>query len=84
MNRSARRKAAKLAKKSGNEDLEKKLSMVSSLSDSCLTCQKAFDKSNIEMLDSWIIVVRDEETRLYCPTCWDDAMKRVQQIENTT
>ena len=81
MNRKDRRKAEKLAKKSGNKDLQKKLSIASNLSDECLACQKSFDKTDIKMLDSWIVVVREPDTHLYCPVCWDHAMSVVDNIE---
>ena len=81
MNRKERRKAEKLAKKSGNKDLEKKLSMASDLADECRACKKYFDKSIIEMIDTWIVVVREKETHLYCPECWDNAMSLVKSTD---
>jgi hypothetical protein len=82
LNRKDRRKAAKLARKSGNDDLDKKLAIASSLADECDACQKSFDKSNIEMLDSWIVVVRESLPRLYCPPCWEHAMSIIENSES--
>ena len=50
MNRAQRRAAAKQAKTDGNEELESKVALFSKLPDECLTCQKAFDKKNKEMV----------------------------------
>ena len=85
MNRKDRRKEAKLAKKLGNKDLEKKLSLASSLAESCRACKKSFDKNNMDMLDSWIVVVRESlgESHLYCPDCWERAQSMIHDLQSS-
>ncbi len=82
MNRAQRRAAAKQAKTDGNEELESKIALFSKLPDECLTCQKAFDKKDKEMVMSWTVIVREKEekVRLYCPECWDMAQDMVKSF----
>tara|TARA_R110000824_G_scaffold173093_1_gene351108 strand:+ start:365 stop:640 length:276 start_codon:yes stop_codon:yes gene_type:complete len=83
MNREQRRAAAKQAQKDGNGELSEKITLFGKLGDSCLTCDKAFDKKNKEMVMSWSVVVREEEgvVRLYCPECWDKAVELVEDFK---
>ena len=76
MNREQRRAAAKQAKQDGNQELSEKITLFGKLGDSCLTCDKPFDKKNKDMVMSWSVVVKEEEgvVRLYCPECWDKAV----------
>ena len=76
MNREQRRAAAKQAKQDGNQELSEKITLFGKLGDSCLTCDKPFDKKDKEMVMSWSVVVKEEEgvVRLYCPECWDKAV----------
>jgi|ETNvirnome_2_300_1030623.scaffolds.fasta_scaffold00951_8 hypothetical protein len=81
MNRKQRRAAARVAKRSGNEELQEKLEALSHIKEECFVCQIPFDKTDMKMLDSWIIVVNkafSTGTRLYCPTCWEEAMEFVK------
>jgi hypothetical protein len=82
MNREQRRTAAKQAKQDGNEELSEKITLFGKLGDSCLTCDKPFDKKNKEMVMSWSVVVREEEgvVRLYCPECWDKAVSIMEDF----
>mgnify|MGYP001468896469 CR=1 FL=1 len=81
MNRAQRRAAAKQAKTDGNEELESKIALFSKLPDECLTCQKAFDKKDKEMVTTWNVVVREKErsVKIYCPTCWNNAVSLLKQ-----
>ena len=83
MNREQRRAAAKLAKKDGNEELSEKITLFGKLGDSCLTCDKPFDKKNKEMVMSWSVVVREQEgiVRLYCPDCWNKAVEIMEDFK---
>tara|TARA_R110001583_G_scaffold144225_2_gene296258 strand:- start:570 stop:854 length:285 start_codon:yes stop_codon:yes gene_type:complete len=76
MNREQRRSAAKKAKKGENSELEEKMALFSELSDECLTCAKPFDKRDKAMVQSWNVVIREQEGKvnLYCPECWDKAV----------
>ena len=75
MNRQQRRAQARANKKNQNKEVEQKLGLFEKIPKNCLTCDKKFDKLNKEMVMSWSVVVREkeEEVRLYCPTCWDKA-----------
>ena len=77
MNREQRRKAAREAKQQGQEELASKIALFGKMPDKCLTCDDPFDKQNREMVMSWNVVVHGEEevVRLYCPECWNKALK---------
>jgi hypothetical protein len=72
------RKKDKAAKK----EMQKKVGLFNKLSDHCLVCQKDFDKKNKEMVMSWSVVVKGENVRLYCPTCWGVATNLVKEIKD--
>jgi hypothetical protein len=72
------RKKDKAAKK----EMQKKVGLFNKLSDHCLVCQKDFDKKNKEMVMSWNVVVKGENVRLYCPTCWDAAKNLVKEMKD--
>ena len=56
--------------------------MFDKLPDECLACTKPFDKTNKEMVFTWNVVVRNEDTvRLYCPDCWNMARQVVEQYD---
>jgi len=82
MNREQRRAAAKRAKTDGNEELETKIGLFNKLPDECLACQKPFDKKDREMVMSWTVIVKEkeEEVRLYCPSCWKTAQEVVKNF----
>ena len=82
MNREQRRAATKQAKKTGNVELEEKIALFGSLPDNCMVCEADFDKKNKEMVQSWSVVVHDkkEQVRLYCPSCWGQAVKLVEEV----
>jgi|TARA_R110000824_G_scaffold17084_1_gene69858 DNA repair exonuclease SbcCD ATPase subunit len=69
------RRIRKMKKKQADRELKEKMNMFSQLEDSCLVCEKPFDKKNKEMVQSWYVVVRKEQNRvnLYCPECWGEA-----------
>ena len=60
-----------------------KIAQFGKLPDSCLACEKEFDKKNKEMVTSWYVVQSAENVRLYCPTCWEYAQGLVKEyMEN--
>jgi Zn finger protein HypA/HybF involved in hydrogenase expression len=67
-------------KKKAEKQLHKKLMMFDKLDQECLTCGDFFDKTSKEMRDSWTVVVKDEDVRLYCPTCWEAALEVVEDF----
>ena len=83
MNRKQRRARDKIIKKSKAEttDMEQKLGLFGLMSDECFICHKDFDKTNKEMVQSWNVVVREQEqsVKIYCPTCWNKAVELLKQ-----
>ena len=79
MNRAQRRKLG-LKKK---PDLEKKVGLFDKLPKQCTNCDKPFDKKDKEMAMTWSVVVREKENKvnLYCPQCWNDAHRLLEQIK---
>jgi predicted RNA-binding Zn-ribbon protein involved in translation (DUF1610 family) len=53
------------------------------LPENCLTCLEPFDKKNKEQVQSWFVVVKNEErtVRLYCPDCWEKAKEIVKDFK---
>ena len=84
MNREQRRAAAKREKKDGNEGMAEKVALFGKLEDECLTCEKPFDKKDKEMVMSWSVVVREaeEKVNLYCPECWNAALKMLKEARS--
>ena len=71
MNRKQRRAFDKKLSKETSKNISQKISQFGKLADECLSCLKPFDKKNKEMVQTWNVVVKDEDTvRLYCPDCW--------------
>jgi|TARA_R110000824_G_scaffold332962_1_gene519565 hypothetical protein len=84
MNREQRRAATKQMQKAGNEDMIEKVALFGKLGDECLVCDKPFDKKNKEMVMSWSVVVREveEKVNLYCPECWNGALKMLNEARS--
>jgi len=81
------RKIRRAKKKQTEKEMKEKISMFSKLDDCCLVCEKAFDKQNKDMVQSWYVVVKEDpgKVNLYCPECWDranDMVKRIQEEIN--
>ena len=84
MNRKQRRSAEKQSKKDGNEEMAEKVALFGLIGDQCLVCSKPFDKKNKEMVMSWNVVVREteEKVNLYCPECWNGALKMLNEARS--
>jgi predicted RNA-binding Zn-ribbon protein involved in translation (DUF1610 family) len=84
MNRKQRRARDRTIKKTGKQgsEMEQKLGLFDKIPNHCLTCNKDFDKKDKEMVMSWNVIVREKEgkVRLYCPSCWDKAIKFAEDI----
>tara|TARA_B100000287_G_scaffold194355_1_gene183493 strand:+ start:801 stop:1058 length:258 start_codon:yes stop_codon:yes gene_type:complete len=74
----------KRAEKKLNNDVSEKMGLFDKLPDICNACEKKFDKKDKSMVQSWNVVVREQEgiVRLYCPQCWESAMKAIREVEN--
>jgi len=82
MNRKQRRAMEKKVGKENSQKLAEKIFQFDQLPDECLACLKPFDKKNKEMVMTWNVVVRDEDTvRLYCPECWDTAIEIINTFK---
>ena len=46
-------------------------------------CEKPFDKMDKKQVMTWSVVVRENEEKvnLYCPQCWDEAKKLLQDFK---
>jgi len=84
MNRKQRRAMSKLQKKGSDKEKEmaQKVALFGKLPESCMTCNKPFDKGDREMVMEWNVVVRNdrESVNLYCPTCWDKARQLIEEL----
>ena len=83
LERKLRRKQANKSKKESEKEIAAKVALFGKMDDKCLTCQKAFDKTDKEQVMTWNVVVRQEEEKvnLYCPNCWEKAMEIVQGLQ---
>jgi DNA-directed RNA polymerase subunit RPC12/RpoP len=59
------------------------LTLFEKLGDECLTCEKPFDKTSKEHVQTWKVVVREDKNsvRLYCPECWNKVTDIIKQVE---
>ena len=76
-------KQKKKSHKQTQRDLQQKMNMFDLLPENCLTCLEPFDKKNKEQVQSWFVVVKNEErtVRLYCPDCWEKAKEIVKDFK---
>lgn len=74
----------KKALKEVQKDLTKKVGLFDQMGDECLSCGAFFDKTDIEEVRSWHVVVKREPdvVRLYCPECWGAATEVVEDFHN--
>jgi len=68
-------------RKNVEKDLKQKLGLFDQLPENCLTCEKSFDKTNVEEVSTWKVVVKSEQVRLYCPECFETATQIVKDFE---
>ena len=82
MNREQRRKAERSTSPE-EQEMASKVALFGKMPDECLTCQIPFDKKSKEMVMTWNVVVHgpEEVVRLYCPECWDKAVKITQEFQ---
>ena len=84
MNRKQRRARDRQIKKSKSKttDMEQKLGLFDLMPEDCFVCQKAFDKTDKKMVQTWSVVVREKESsvKIYCPECWDNAIRILKEV----
>ena len=83
LERKLSRKKGNKGKKDAEKEMATKVALFGKLSDKCLTCEKPFDKMDKEQVMSWNVVVRQEEEKvnLYCPECWEKALKIIDDFK---
>ena len=83
LERKLRRKKAQQTKKETEKEIATKVALFGKLEDKCLTCESPFDKTDKEQVESWNVVIRQEEeiVRLYCPDCWQKAIEVLQNFK---
>jgi len=52
-----------------SDAIANKMTAFGKLPQQCSACTKPFDKKDIEMVQSWNVVVHQEVVRLFCPEC---------------
>lgn len=85
MNRQQRRARGRKIKKSKQKktELEQKLGLFDLLPEECVVCMAPFDRKNKEQVNTWNVVVREEQAivRVYCPTCWTKAKQLLDELK---
>lgn len=73
----------KITHKQMQKDFKQKMNMFDRIPENCLTCDKPFDKTDKQQVQSWFVVVRQEEqvVRLYCPECMAKAKEIVEDFK---
>ena len=81
--RKMRRSAQRQKKKELEKDMIQKVALFGQIPGNCLVCDKEFDKNNKEMVQSWYVIVREEEKKvnLYCPECWENANEFISNLQ---
>ena len=74
-------KVKKKLEKKLEKEIAEKVSLFNRMPDDCLTCLKPFDKKDRQMVLTWYVVVHkeEEEVNLYCPQCWEQADKFLEE-----
>ena len=82
---SEKRKLKRKQKKKVEKELKERLATFGKMGGTCSACEKPFDSTSREHIDTWNVVVREKKSvvRLYCPDCWGLAKKIVEQLEIT-
>lgn len=76
----SKRKMQRKKEKEAQQEVKETLGLFDKIPEECLTCRESFDKKDKKMVSEWRVVVRKQEkkVRLYCPKCWDAAIKIVK------
>tara|TARA_B100001250_G_C19139507_1_gene503162 strand:+ start:210 stop:494 length:285 start_codon:yes stop_codon:yes gene_type:complete len=79
---SASRRLKRKKDKKVKKDMAEKVALFHKIPDFCTMCENPFDKKDKSQVQSWRVIVREEEQRvnLYCPTCWDHANELLNSI----
>ncbi len=80
MNRKQRRSIQKHAGRDATQELSDKVFLFNKMPTSCSACDKEFDKTNKDMLNSWNVVVKQEVVRLFCPDCIEKTRDTLENL----
>ncbi len=69
MNRKQRRALERQASSPAEQKMAQQVAQFGKLPEQCSACEKAFDKKDRSMVQSWNVVVKQEVVRLFCPEC---------------
>ena len=89
MNRKQRRAMEAQAKKGNNaeETLATQAALFGKLPEECTACEAPFDKTDRAMVNTWRVVVREQDkenpVRAYCPSCWGTAQEVLDNFLKT-
>jgi len=77
----AQRRAQKKKMSKADQKISDKIFQFNTLPDKCSACEKAFDKRDKVMVQSWTVVVRnkDEAVSLFCPDCIENTKTIVEK-----
>lgn len=80
---SADRKLRRKKRREAEKDMEEKLGLFELLPEECSACLSPYDKTDLEMVSSWNVVVREKEkvVRLYCSECWEKAKNLIREVD---
>ena len=67
--------------KAVEKDLKKKIGLFDKMEDECTACGDFFDKTDVEMVSTWRVVVKEDQVRIYCPTCWNAATGVIEDFK---
>ena len=80
MNRSTRRAMKKQVGADAQEKMANQVAQFGKLPEKCMTCDAVFDKKDRSMLETWNVVVRQEEVRLFCPDCIEKTQEIIKDV----
>ena len=80
MNRKMRRELKRNLNDEMSKNLAEKIFQFNQLPQQCTACDKEFDKTDKEMLQSWKVVVRQEVVRLFCPHCVETVTNKIGEF----
>jgi aspartate carbamoyltransferase regulatory subunit len=66
------------------KEIKQKMNMFDKIEETCLACEKPFNKKDKEMVSSWFVVVREDKVNLYCPHCWGTAQKIIKEFKDAS
>ena len=65
------------------KEMAQKMNMFDKIPGACMSCDRDFDKKDMEMVMSWTVVIRkeQEQVNLWCPECWVRARETLVDMQ---